>query len=99
MFKNKISVVTGASRGIGEATADLLEVNGAIVFRVSRTEGYKCDVSDPLQIENTVQKIVSKYDKIDFLINCAGVMNLLPIGETTLEDWQYIMNTNLQSVF
>lgn len=98
-LEGKIAVVTGASRGIGRATADLFEEGGATAVRISRTEGMRCDVSKPEEIERTVAEIVRTYNSIDILVNNAGIMDLLPLEETSLEDWQKTLATNLQSAF
>lgn len=98
-LEGKVAVVTGASRGIGKATADLLENKGATVVRISRTEGTRCDVSQPSEVEKTVAGIGAAHGSIGILINNAGIMELLPLEKTTFRDWRRILSTNLDSVF
>ena len=82
---NKVIVITGASDGLGKATAKLLSKDNTVII-VSRNEdklisvsnelncSYKvCDVTDYNQVQDTINSIVDEYGKIDVLINNAGV--------------------------
>jgi short-subunit dehydrogenase len=85
-LQNKVIIVTGASSGIGLATAKLLAQNGAKVALVARTK-YKleefskklpnslavpADMTKENQIREMVAKVVNHYGRVDILINCAG---------------------------
>ena len=57
------------------------------------------DVSDPKQVEESVEKIVDRFGRLDALVNNAGIANFKTIGETTFEEWREIMATNLDGPF
>lgn len=115
MFKNKVAVVTGASRGIGKAIAVNYAKNGADVAIVSRKapadvvkeiEGYgvKCtafeyDFTDYANIPALVDDIVKEFGTIDILCNNAGTQKRHPSVQFPVEDWDFVMNVNCNSVF
>lgn len=57
------------------------------------------DVSDPKQVEDSIEKIVDRFGRLDALVNNAGIANFKTIGETTFEEWREIMATNLDGPF
>jgi 3-oxoacyl-[acyl-carrier protein] reductase len=79
----RTAVVTGASRGIGAATAEALEREGAEVVRVSRGEGI--DVTAPDAADRIVA--LAGTDAIDILVNNAGTSFARPLEELTDDDW------------
>jgi 3-oxoacyl-[acyl-carrier protein] reductase len=79
----RTAVVTGASRGIGAATAEMLEREGARVVRVSRGEGI--DVTAPDAAERVAA--LAGAEAIDILVNNAGTSFARPLDELTDEDW------------
>ncbi|MFC6290140.1 oxidoreductase [Levilactobacillus angrenensis] len=84
MTHRKVALVTGASSGIGNAIARSLHRNGVIVYagarRVSRMNDLDdlgittlaLDVTDPISVENVVDRIVSETGRVDILVNNAG---------------------------
>lgn len=62
-------------------------------------ENYKCNLTEVNEIENLVNYVISKYKKIDCLVNCAGVSLFKQIQDHTEEDYNFIMNTNFKSTF
>ena len=58
-----------------------------------------CDVSNPEQVAATVEKVAKDFGRVDALVNNAGVAAFKPIGDTTFEDWRWVMATNLDGPF
>jgi 3-oxoacyl-[acyl-carrier protein] reductase len=84
-------VVTGASRGIGRATADLLEQEGARVLRVARgaeRDGLALDVTEPDAGERVVEACVERFGSIDVLVNNAGTSRVAGLDDLTDDDWR-----------
>jgi 3-oxoacyl-[acyl-carrier protein] reductase len=81
-ISGRVAVVTGASRGIGAATADILEAEGARVLRVSRGEGI--DVTAPDAAEQIAARAAGP---VDILVNNAGTSFARGLDELTDEDW------------
>ncbi len=84
---NRVALVTGAARGIGQAVADMLAGNGALVYysdidvaeaqrAAARAPGcvpVEMDVSDERQVQGVVDQIVGRHGRVDILVNNAGV--------------------------
>lgn len=87
-LSGKACVVTGASRGIGAAVVSLLEAEGARVLGVSRTSGFKADVTDPAAAESIVTECERRLGGIDVLVNSAGTSTITPLDELEDADWQ-----------
>ena len=84
----KACIVTGASRGIGRATARMLSEEGASVLPVSRSEGFQIDVTEPDAGERTVAECLERFGRVDVLVNNAGTSRVRALDELTDADWQ-----------
>ena len=89
---NKIVIVTGASRGIGREIAKKLAIKGyTVVANYNKSEN---------QIKELQKELLErKYNKIDILINNAGISQIKEFTQITDEDWNNMINVNLNSVF
>jgi meso-butanediol dehydrogenase/(S,S)-butanediol dehydrogenase/diacetyl reductase len=62
--------------------------------------GIYCDVSDNDQVKNAIEVVMQRFGRIDAIHNNAGIVTpSATLHETSLEEWQLLMNTNLKSVY
>ena len=115
-LKGQIIVITGASEGIGRATALALAKEGASLVLAARTienlertaseireKGNRVlaiptDVTRPEEVEVLAQKAIAAFGQVDIWINNVGRGLRKPFLETTEEDWNQLVATNLSSV-
>ena len=110
----KVVVITGASSGLGEATARHLAGHGAKLVlgarRLDRLEALaaelgpgvavvlKTDVTDRAQVAALVDLAVSAHGRIDVLLNNAGLMPHSPLERGKVADWEQMIDVNLKGV-
>jgi meso-butanediol dehydrogenase / (S,S)-butanediol dehydrogenase / diacetyl reductase len=114
-FKGKVVIVTGAGSGIGAGTARRFLKEGATVVVNGRREhklhetivGFDAakslvhlgDVSDESYVKRLVEDTVTKFGKLDVLVNNVGIAMFGPFEQTTTEVWRKTMATDLDSVY
>ena len=112
-MSRKTALITGAARGIGLATAQLMIQHGYQIAMVDRDEdelnkaacdvdgakAFACDVSDPEAVNAMVAAISEWSGQIDVVVNNAGVADFGPIEDTDFARWRRVMATNLDGVF
>jgi NAD(P)-dependent dehydrogenase (short-subunit alcohol dehydrogenase family) len=114
-LKDKVIIVTGAGHGLGAAIAQkCLESSARVVLadrdfesvrKLSRELGQDrtmpvaCDVSNLSDLRNLVSKTVGKWEKIDGLVNNAGINFVKPFLETTEDEWDSVLDVDLKGAF
>lgn len=107
-LENKVAVITGGARGIGQAMAELFVKEGAKVVAVDvgefsytnpSIEGYKLDVTDTEECKKFFHYLIEKYESIDVLVNNAGITKDALTRKMTDEQWDLVINVNLKGVF
>lgn len=79
-----------------EAADDVIR---AITDNGGTAIAYQCDVTNSKKIEDTFDKVAKDFGGIDILVNNAGIYIFTPLGDTSEEDWDHQINTNLKGVF
>ena len=112
-FTDRVAIVTGASSGIGQATAEMLADRGALVTIFARsTEALKSiagrrknmnvasgDVSDPAAVERLFAETESRFGDCDILVNNAGTYVARRLDKMSVEEWDRVFNVNLRGAF
>jgi 3-oxoacyl-[acyl-carrier protein] reductase len=107
-LKDKIAVVTGGAKGLGQAMAELFAKEGAKVVAVDmgdlsysnpNVEGYKLNVTNSEDCKKFFDYMVEKYGKIDILVNNAGITKDAMTRKMTDEQWDLVIDVNLTGVF
>ena len=110
----KVAIVTGASRGVGRADAELLCKEGATVIMTDinaeagekaaseiagKTRFVKQDVSDESGWQSLIEMVEKEYGRLDILVNNAAILQLADVKSETLEGWRRVQAINTESIF
>ncbi|KAK2433660.1 secoisolariciresinol dehydrogenase [Trifolium repens] len=116
-LEGKVALITGGASGIGEATARLFSKHGAkvVIADIQDDIGHSvcknllespgsyvhCDVTKEKDVENAVNTTISKYGKLDIMVNNAGIAgaNKTNILDYKLSEFEEVINVNLVGVF
>lgn len=111
-FEGKVAIVTGASSGLGRATAELMTAEGARVVvadiddeaggRVAadcRATFVHTDVSDPSSVTELVSRTMRQFGRLDVMCNNAGVTTNAPLLDTSCQDFDRMVGVNFAGTF
>jgi NAD(P)-dependent dehydrogenase (short-subunit alcohol dehydrogenase family) len=111
-LKDKVTVITGAAQGIGEACARRFAREGALVVLADLDDArgqalakelgalyVHCDVGDSAQVNALVQRAVAQHGRIDVLVNNAGIFKAAPFLDVTEADFDAVIRVNLKGAF
>lgn len=113
-IKDKVVVITGASSGIGKATAEVLAKAGAkVVIGARRTDRLKeiaaefekgqvlyqtTDVTDRQSVKSLVDLAQQQFGRVDVLYNNAGLMPVSELAELKVDEWEKMIDVNIKGV-
>ena len=105
-------LITGGTGAIGSAIAAEFAATDDVVFTYNsradeaqrlcgelRCSAVRCDVADYASCEATAEKVLKDYGRIDVLVNNAGISQIKLFTDITPEDWQRVMNVDLNGVY
>ena len=113
-LENRVSLITGAGSGIGEASAKLFAAEGAhvVIADIDDTGGNRVageigaaaifchtDVGDPQQVQAMIKFATDRFGRLDILFNNAFNTTWGPVGEMSLDGWQKTLSVTLSGVF
>ncbi|MEP6343755.1 MAG: SDR family oxidoreductase [Maricaulaceae bacterium] len=113
-LRNKVAIITGGSKGLGEANARLFIKEGATVIITdideknghkvakeigTRAEFYKQDVRDEDGWKSLIAQVVKDHGKLDILVNNAGVVEAGTIENQKTEDYRFVMAVSADGTF
>jgi NAD(P)-dependent dehydrogenase (short-subunit alcohol dehydrogenase family) len=115
MHHGRITVISGAASGIGQASAVRLANEGARVVVADRANAQQtlklvtassgtataivCDVSNPASVAELKAEVESNIGQCDILVNNAGIFPTQRFEDITFEDWRRVLSVNLDSMF
>ena len=113
-LQNKVAIITGGSKGLGEANARLFAKEGATVIITdideknghkvakdigARAEFHKQDVRDEEGWKSLIAQVVKEHGKLDILVNNAGVVEAGTIENQKTEDYRFVMAVSADGTF
>lgn len=112
-LSGKVALVTGASSGLGAAVAGLFAERGATVFGIARDTTRMAevfagipggayasvDITDPAACRDAVAGCITRFGRLDVLVNAAGFHQMRHTSDVTDADWAYDLAVNLNGPF
>jgi NAD(P)-dependent dehydrogenase (short-subunit alcohol dehydrogenase family) len=113
--RDKVAVITGGANGIGQAFAQRLAQDGVHIAAVDiapadatvklveaadrQALACRCDVASQDSVTAMAKQALSRFGRVDIVVNCAGIFPQRSFDEMSYEDWRTVLAINLDSVF
>ena len=103
----QVALITGGAGGMGRAISRAFKDAGATVVATDRAEQEdmgagiqyrQYDVTSRAATDKVIDAVIAEHGKVDILVLCAGIIARTPLGESTDEEWDAIMNVNVRGV-
>ncbi|MGI8864909.1 MAG: SDR family NAD(P)-dependent oxidoreductase [Solirubrobacteraceae bacterium] len=113
LLENKVAIVTGGAKGLGQAIGRGLHEAGATVVladldaegaqraaqELRGAHGVSCDVREESQVQTLIAETVERHGRLDIMVASAGVAAVNPIVQMPLEEWRHVLSVDLDGVF
>ncbi|SEB21846.1 SDR family NAD(P)-dependent oxidoreductase [Variovorax sp. YR216] len=106
-LEGQVAFITGGAGGMGRAISAAFKAAGARVIATDRAEKEdmgagieyrRYDVTSRADTDAVIDSVIAKHGRIDILVLCAGIIARTPLGESTDEEWDAIMQVNVRGV-
>lgn len=106
-LQGQVALITGGAGGMGRAVARAFHAAGARVVATDRAEHEEIgegieyrryDVTSRAQTDALVDAVLARHGRVDILVLCAGTIARTPLGESTDEEWDAILDVNVRGV-
>jgi NAD(P)-dependent dehydrogenase (short-subunit alcohol dehydrogenase family) len=109
---NRVAVVTGSASGIGKSVGEIFLQSGAKVFEIdigfseidysesnSLRVKHRADLTSSPQVAKAIQLVKERHNRLDILVNCAGIEMPGNVIELAEQSYDKVMDTNVKSIF
>ncbi|MCW9706622.1 SDR family NAD(P)-dependent oxidoreductase [Fodinibius salsisoli] len=113
-FKGKTIVITGGAKGIGAGCAEVFhrQKGNVVIIDIDETAGQQfcnqlgdralfihCNISSEKEVQKAMELAVEEFGRLDVLVNNAGIIRYSKVTETSVEEWDNVLNVNLKGAF